>query len=153
MLNVAAVPVLTITLRNNLMQVLPIKRWLKGCDCGVARFLLQVSIIFAKICLGQPKDGKRSLVSNCEHSCHCDCVFYLESASNRDLHWRHMWNVHFVYYSNISNSLCQRKAQKIGHAVLRVRKPERELVLRPRVVNFHLHFLVYHAVQRHLGHI
>lgn len=40
MLNVAAVPVLTITLRNNLMQVLPIKRWLKECDCGTARFLL-----------------------------------------------------------------------------------------------------------------
>ena len=49
MLNVAAVPILTITLRNNLMQVLPIKRWLKGCNCGAARFLLQVrSMIFNK---------------------------------------------------------------------------------------------------------
>jgi hypothetical protein len=27
-LNLAAVPILTITLRNNLMQVLPIKKWL-----------------------------------------------------------------------------------------------------------------------------
>lgn len=44
MLNVAAVPILTITLRNNLMQVLPIKRWLKNCDCSCSRFLLQVSL-------------------------------------------------------------------------------------------------------------
>lgn len=43
MLNVAAVPILTITLRNNLMQVLPIKKWLRNCDCSFARFLLQVS--------------------------------------------------------------------------------------------------------------
>jgi hypothetical protein len=48
MLNVAAVPILTITLRNNLMQVLPIKRWLRGCECGAARFLLEVSFIFVK---------------------------------------------------------------------------------------------------------
>lgn len=41
MLNVAAVPILTITLRNNLMEVLPIKKWLKSCDCSCARFLLQ----------------------------------------------------------------------------------------------------------------
>lgn len=40
MLNVSSVPVLTITLRNNLMQVLPIKRWLGSCDCSAARFLL-----------------------------------------------------------------------------------------------------------------
>jgi hypothetical protein len=46
MLNVAAVPILTITLRNNLMQVLPIKRWLRGCECGAARFLLEVSFNF-----------------------------------------------------------------------------------------------------------
>lgn len=43
MLNVAAVPILTITLRNNLMQVLPIKRWLRSCDNSVSRFLLEVS--------------------------------------------------------------------------------------------------------------
>lgn len=33
MLNVSAVPVLTITLRNNLMEVLPIKRWLSKYRC------------------------------------------------------------------------------------------------------------------------
>ena len=41
MLNVAAVPILTITLRNNLMEVLPIKRWLRQCDCSCSRWLLE----------------------------------------------------------------------------------------------------------------
>lgn len=40
MLNVSSVPVLTITLRNNLMEVLPIKRWLGKSDSKVARYLL-----------------------------------------------------------------------------------------------------------------
>ena len=43
MLNVAAVPILTITLRNNLMQVLPIKKWLTSCNNRVGDFLLNVS--------------------------------------------------------------------------------------------------------------
>lgn len=33
MLNVAAVPILTITLRNNIMEVVPIKRWLLAIHC------------------------------------------------------------------------------------------------------------------------
>lgn len=41
MLNTAAVPILTITLRNNLLEVLPIKKWLANWDCSCARFLLQ----------------------------------------------------------------------------------------------------------------
>ena len=41
MLNVAAVPILTITLRNNLMQVVPIKRWIR--QCGYCQWLLNVS--------------------------------------------------------------------------------------------------------------
>ena len=40
MLNVSSVPVLTITLRNNLMQVIPIKPWLASMDNKVAKFLL-----------------------------------------------------------------------------------------------------------------
>lgn len=44
MLNVSSVPVLTITLRNNMMEVLPIKRWLaRGSHFRVCNFLLQVS--------------------------------------------------------------------------------------------------------------
>jgi len=39
MLNVSAVPILTITLRNNFMQVVPVKRWLK--DWGCCQILLQ----------------------------------------------------------------------------------------------------------------
>lgn len=42
MLNVSSVPVLTITLRNNLMQVVPIKFWLSKFDNRFAKFLLQV---------------------------------------------------------------------------------------------------------------
>jgi hypothetical protein len=42
MLNVSSVPVLTITLRNNLMQVVPIKPWLASMNNRVAKFLLQV---------------------------------------------------------------------------------------------------------------
>jgi hypothetical protein len=42
MLNVSSVPVLTITLRNNMMEVLPIKDWLRKSDNRVARYLLQV---------------------------------------------------------------------------------------------------------------
>ncbi len=36
MLNVSSVPVITITLRNNLMQVVPIKRWLSKSNTRVA---------------------------------------------------------------------------------------------------------------------
>jgi hypothetical protein len=36
MLNVSSVPVLTITLRNNLMEVIPIKRWLAKRKNAVA---------------------------------------------------------------------------------------------------------------------
>jgi hypothetical protein len=43
MLNVSSVPILTITLRNNLMQVIPIKPWLASKENRVAKFLLQVS--------------------------------------------------------------------------------------------------------------
>jgi hypothetical protein len=41
MLNISSVPILTITLRNNLMEVLPIKRWLSKMDNSVSRFMLQ----------------------------------------------------------------------------------------------------------------
>jgi hypothetical protein len=41
MLNVSSVPVITITLRNNLMQVVPIKQWLSKIDNKVARFMIQ----------------------------------------------------------------------------------------------------------------
>ena len=40
MLNVSSVPVLTITLRNNLMQVVPIKFWLSKSNNRIAKFLL-----------------------------------------------------------------------------------------------------------------
>ena len=33
MLNVSAVPILTITLRNNFMQVVPVKRWIRNSGC------------------------------------------------------------------------------------------------------------------------
>lgn len=35
MLNVSSVPILTITLRNNLMEVIPIKKWLAKSDNAV----------------------------------------------------------------------------------------------------------------------
>jgi hypothetical protein len=41
LLNVSSVPVLTITLRNNIMEVLPIKRWLHKDN-----ILLDVRIAF-----------------------------------------------------------------------------------------------------------
>ena len=41
MLNIAAVPVLNITLRNNLLDVIPIKRWLRGTTNPFFKFLLQ----------------------------------------------------------------------------------------------------------------
>jgi len=41
MLNISSVPILTITLRNNLMEVLPIKRWLSKSNNCVCKFLLQ----------------------------------------------------------------------------------------------------------------
>ncbi len=52
MLNVSSVPVITITLRNNLMQVVPIKQWLSKMDNGVARFMIQVRLYQAYIFLG-----------------------------------------------------------------------------------------------------
>jgi len=39
MLNMAAVPILNITLRNNLLDVLPIKRWIR--NSGYCLFLLE----------------------------------------------------------------------------------------------------------------
>lgn len=41
MLNVSSVPVITITLRNNLMQVVPIKQWLSKSDNKIAKFMIQ----------------------------------------------------------------------------------------------------------------
>lgn len=41
MLNVSSVPVLTITLRNNLMEVIPIKKWLSRSDNAICKFLLE----------------------------------------------------------------------------------------------------------------
>jgi hypothetical protein len=43
MLNVAAVPVLTITLRNNIMQVIPIKKWIRNSGSETLAILLEVS--------------------------------------------------------------------------------------------------------------
>lgn len=40
MLNVSSVPILTITLRNNMMEVIPIKKWLSNVKC--CRVLLDV---------------------------------------------------------------------------------------------------------------
>lgn len=45
MLNVAAVPVLTITLRNNIMQVIPIKRWIRNSGSQSLQILLEVSTL------------------------------------------------------------------------------------------------------------
>jgi hypothetical protein len=39
-LNVSTVPIITITLRNNLMEVIPIKKWLKRSNTSCAKFLL-----------------------------------------------------------------------------------------------------------------
>ena len=44
MLNVSSVPVITITLRNNLMQVVPIKQWLSKSENKIAKFMIQVRI-------------------------------------------------------------------------------------------------------------
>lgn len=41
MLNVSSVPVITITLRNNLMEVIPIKKWLLKSNNKVARYMAQ----------------------------------------------------------------------------------------------------------------
>mmetsp|Transcript_30963 Transcript_30963/g.22518 ORF Transcript_30963/g.22518 Transcript_30963/m.22518 type:complete len:208 (+) Transcript_30963:1019-1642(+) len=43
MLNCTAVPILTITLRNNLMQVLPLKDWIRDYGCNSCQWLLQDS--------------------------------------------------------------------------------------------------------------
>ncbi len=46
MLNVAAVPILNITLRNNLLDALPIKRWIESANCCL--FLLQDHKLWVK---------------------------------------------------------------------------------------------------------
>ena len=43
MLNISAVPILTITLRNNFMQVVPVKRWIRNSGC--CKLLLEVSCV------------------------------------------------------------------------------------------------------------
>jgi hypothetical protein len=52
MLNVSSVPVLTITLRNNLMEVIPIKQWLSKSNNKAAKFLLQVNKLMNLTLLG-----------------------------------------------------------------------------------------------------
>ena len=42
MLNIAAVPILTITLRNNLLEALPLKRWFGG-GCLSFMFLVRIN--------------------------------------------------------------------------------------------------------------
>jgi len=38
LLNVSAVPILLITLRNNMLKIVPFKDWIRQCNCGL--FLL-----------------------------------------------------------------------------------------------------------------
>jgi len=107
MLNVAAVPILTITLRNNLMQVLPIKKWLRNYDCSFARFLLEVRR--ALNCLGQQKNGQRSVVLYCFDTSNHYCVFHEEPPSHSDLYRRHLRNIYLAYHPDHLSSLFQKQ--------------------------------------------
>jgi Mn2+/Fe2+ NRAMP family transporter len=68
MLNVSAVPILTITLRNNLMEVLPIKKWLRKYRCchvllddskrsvkGFWSFIISIPVIIIVCCYRNPQ--------------------------------------------------------------------------------------------------
>ena len=75
MLNVSSVPILTITLRNNMMEVIPIKRWLRRYRC--CHILLDVIIkTFLNInSIGFTKVSQRFLVIYNFNPCHHFCLF------------------------------------------------------------------------------
>ena len=102
MLNVAAVPILTITLRNNLMQVLPIKRWLTQCDNSVSRFLLQVShrALFTsfRIILGQTQSCERCLVFHRFDSSFRHRMLDEEPTGDCYVYGWYLWHIHSVHH-------------------------------------------------------
>lgn len=125
MLNTAAVPILTITLRNNLLEVLPIKKWLANCDCACARFLLQVSHPpssfpnLALYCVGQTPRRQRCLVGYREHPCHYYCVVDGQPPVYRIVHG---WYLRFFYpddYSYCVGLVRSQKTQRAGHSFQR----------------------------------
>ena len=151
MLNVAAVPILTITLRNNLMQVLPIKRWLRGCECGAARFLLEVSYYFCLTNSGPQKTCKGSLVSYCQHSSNHHSLPNIKPTGHRNIHRRHLWNFHSIHHPRLTSPIREEKVANARNSISRIRKSKCKLVPRLGLVNFHLLLRDLHPFQRSLG--
>jgi hypothetical protein len=111
MLNVSSVPVLTITLRNNLMEVIPIKRWLASSDNKVCQFLLQVKIgIINRI--GRPSPCKGCLEYHNLDSSNHNCNLREEPAGVHHIHWRHLWHFHPLLHS--ADPGLARKEEKPG---------------------------------------
>ena len=102
MLNVSSVPVLTITLRNNLMEVIPIKRWLASSDNKVCQFLLQVKIDIINR-LGRPSHCEGSLEYHHLDSSDHHCNLREEPLGIHNLHRRHLWHLHpFLHSPHLS---------------------------------------------------
>jgi len=108
MLNVSSVPVLTITLRNNLMEVIPIKRWLATSDYKVCQFLLQVSICIINS-IGRPSPCQGSLEYHNLDSSNHNCNLREEPSGIHHLHWRHLWHLHPILHSADPGLACKEK--------------------------------------------
>ena len=119
MLNVSAVPILTITLRNNFMQVVPVKRWIR--DWGCCKFLLDVSIFLSNMTLanllglyvGPQAQRQGHLVDHLHHS--SDHHRHVrEGPSGHDLlHWWYLWAIHLVPNSSHADLVRQEEAWRL----------------------------------------
>ena len=100
MLNVSAVPILTITLRNNFMQVVPVKRWIRNWNC--CTFLLEVSIfvlllIHFFLYVGSQEERKGNLVDNIYTARNRHCHGRSKPSSHDCVHGRHLWSFHPIF--------------------------------------------------------
>ena len=110
MLNVSAVPILTITLRNNFMQVVPVKRWIRQWNC--CTFLLDVSkiIAYAHFCfdIGSQEKREGNLVDNIYSPSDRHCHGRSQPTGHDCIHGRHLRSFHPVFdpdYANVVRPL------------------------------------------------
>ena len=106
MLNVSAVPILTITLRNNFMQVVPVKRWIRKWNC--CTFLLEVSKIvafvnFLSFDIGSQEKCQGNLVDNIYTPRDRHCDGRSQPTGHDCVHGRHLRSFHPVLDPNYAS--------------------------------------------------
>ena len=116
MLNVSAVPILTITHRNNFMQVVPVKRWIRNWNC--CTFLLEVSIIFTLVTnflsfdIGSQEKREGNLVDNIYTPSNRHCDGSSQPTGHDCVHRRHLRSFHPVFDPDYTDVVRPIKARR-----------------------------------------